>query len=62
MVHFVISRMLLLLPLRLPAPSPPSDGVPRLLSFCMLPHFPDHLNSSWHRFWTGWWGYAKRQQ
>ena len=30
------------------------------LSPSLLQHFSDHLNSPGHRFWMGWWGYAKR--
>ena len=45
-----------------PPPRGLYDSFPRPLFFCMLPRFPDHLNSPGHRFWMGWWGYAKRQE
>ena len=49
-----------------PPPCPPPllgyDGFPSPLFFYMLPHFPDQGNSSEHRCWMGWWGYAKRQE
>ena len=30
--------------------------------YCMLLHVPDQSNSPGDRFWTGWCGYAKRQE
>ena len=50
-----------------PIPPPPSSSSPSpirkiTVATSLLLQFPDHLNSPGHRFWMGWWGYAKRQE